>query len=123
MTNTVGSHKLFLSLQLEKTYKNQRPNYDAMFLKNSYFKYIFKIDDCIESIERRPGEEEENGDDSEEDVSSLPSAQFSDHSTCEAESLHLLSRDVEGPGHHDVGHGDDDERDEVLDHQAGYHIR
>ena len=39
----------------------------------SYLKKIFNIDDCIESIERSPGEEEENGDDSEEDVRPLPS--------------------------------------------------
>ena len=29
---------------------------------------------------------------------------------------------MEGPGHHDVGHGDDDEGDQVLDDQASHDI-
>ena len=80
------------------------------------------VDDNIESIERSPGEEEEEGDECEEDVSPLPSPQLPHLAAGGLVCHQLVTGDVEGPGDHDVGHGDDDERDNVLDEQAGHDI-
>ena len=88
-----------------------------------YLEWICRIDDNIQDIERRPGEEEEEGDESEENVRPLPSADLPHHAAGEAASQHPLSGDAEGPGHHDVGHGDNAERDNVLENQPGQDIR
>ena len=80
------------------------------------------IDDNIESIEWSPGEEEEEGDECEEDVSPLPSPQLS-HLAAGGSACHqLVTGDVEGPGDHDVGRGDDGEGEQVLDDQPSQDI-
>ena len=80
------------------------------------------IDDTIESIERSPGEEEEEGDECEEDVSPLPSPQLPLLAAGGSSCLQHVTGDVEGPGDHDVGRGDDGEGEQVLDHQPSQDI-
>ena len=80
------------------------------------------VDDNIERIEWSPGEEEEEGDECEEDVSPLPSPQLP-HLAAGGSACHqLVTGDVEGHGHHDVSHGDDDKGNNVLDDQASHDI-
>ena len=80
------------------------------------------IDDNIESIERSPGEEEEEGDECEEDVSPLPSPQPPHLAAGGSDCHQLVTGDVGGPGHHDVGHSGYGEGEQVLDDQPSQDI-